>query len=70
MAREIVHDDDIARIEGWCELGFDVGLEDDAVHGCIDHPRGNEAVTFEAGNEGLRPPMTKRSFAVQTLAFQ
>jgi hypothetical protein len=28
MAGQVVEDDDVARPQGWCELGFDIGLEE------------------------------------------
>jgi hypothetical protein len=36
VCSQVVHDDDIAVLQGGCELGFDIELEDAPVHGLID----------------------------------
>lgn len=69
MAGEVVEDDDVAWLEGGRKLGFDIGLEDHAVHWGIDDPGGDEAVALEARHEGLRAPMAEGSLAVQPRAF-
>ena len=40
VGRQIVQDDDIAFVEGWCELLLDIGLEDAPVHRGIDDEGG------------------------------
>jgi hypothetical protein len=42
VGRQIVQDDDIAFVEGWCELLLDIGLEDAPVHRGIDGEGGGE----------------------------
>lgn len=69
MAGEVVEDDDVAWLEGGCELGFDIGLEDHPVHWGINDPGGDGAVALEARHEGLRAPMAEGSLAVQPRAF-
>lgn len=69
MAGEVVEDDDVAWLEGGRKLGFDIGLEDHAVHWSINDPGGDEAVALEARHEGLRAPMAEGSLAVQPRAF-
>lgn len=42
MCRQIVHDDDVARHQGWNENLLHIGLERDAVHRTVeDHGRGH-----------------------------
>jgi len=69
VARQVVEDDDIARLENWQELGFDIGLEDRAVHRGIDDPGCDQAIASEARHEGLRPPVAKGSLGIQPLAL-
>jgi hypothetical protein len=45
VGRQIVQDDDIAFVEGWCELLLDIGLEDAPVHRGIDDEGGGAAVS-------------------------
>jgi hypothetical protein len=59
VAREIVHDDDIALPQRWRELGLHIGLKDRAVHGRIDDPRRNEAIAFEARHKCRVPRCPK-----------
>lgn len=33
--------------------GLDIGVEDLAVHGLVDHPRRGQAIATQSGNEGL-----------------
>ena len=68
MAGEIVEDDDVTRLQGGCELGFDIGLEDCAVHRRINDPGSDETVAPEPGHEGLRAPVAEGGFAVQPAA--
>ena len=51
MGRQIVHDDDIAFVEGWCELLLDIGLEDAPVHRGIDEKGGGKLVAAQAGGK-------------------
>jgi hypothetical protein len=40
VGRQIIHDDDIAFVEGWCEFFLDVGLEDAPAHRGVDDEGG------------------------------
>ena len=51
VAAEIVHDDDIAGLERRNEHPLHIGVEDDAVHGCVDHERCGDTVMAQAGDE-------------------
>jgi len=67
---EIIENDHIAGPECWCQLRFDIGVEDRTVDWRIDDPGCNEAVTFEACHKCLRPPAAKWGWAVQPSTFQ
>lgn len=70
VGRQIIHDDDIAFVESWCELFLDIGLEDRPVHRGIDDEGGGELAAAQAGDEGLGHPMPERRLAAETLAPQ
>lgn len=57
VAREIVEDHDVGRLEKRDELGFDPGLEAFAVDGAIKHPGRIDAASPEPGHEGERLPV-------------
>jgi len=65
VAGQVVEDHHVARLQGRCQLGLDVGVEDLAVHGLIDHPRRDEAIAAQAGDEGLRRPVSERRPGLQ-----
>ena len=65
LAGQVVEDHHVARLQGRCQLGLDVGVEDLAVHGLIDHPRRDEAIAAQAGDEGLRRPVSERRPGLQ-----
>lgn len=54
---EIVENDDIAWLQGFDELGFDVGLESLAVDRPVEHPWRLDAIVPQGGNEGHGLPM-------------
>ena len=58
MSLQVVHDNDIAAIEGWCEALLDVRQENGAVHRFIDHEWGNDPVVAQAGDKGDCFPMS------------
>jgi hypothetical protein len=70
MGGQIIEDDHIARLEDGRELGFNIGVEDHAVHRRVDHPWSNKAIAFEACDQGLGAPMAEGSLGKQPLAFQ
>lgn len=57
---EVVEDDDVAAREGGGELGLDPGVEGGAVDRPVEHPRGDEAVMAQAGDEGLAVGVAER----------
>ena len=44
VAAEVVEDDNVTRLKRGGELGLDVGVEDLAIHGLVDHPRRGQAI--------------------------
>ena len=67
---EIVHDDDVAGLQGWGEHLLDVGAEALAVDGTIEHARRSDAITSQRRDEGQCAPMAMRNLVTQTLATQ
>jgi hypothetical protein len=65
---QIVHDDDIAFVEGWGELFLDVSFEDAPVHWGVDDEGCREPVAAQAGDECLGHPMPEGRLCVQPLA--
>ena len=68
MGRDIVHDDDVAGVQGGRETLFDIGEEGLAVHRCFDHEGSNQLVMAQACDEGDRLPMSMRRVIDQSLA--
>ena len=64
MGCQIVEDDHIALLQNGGKLGFNIGVEDDAVHWCVDHPRCNKTSAFEASDQGLGAPVAKGCLGV------
>lgn len=69
MAGEVVEDDDVAWLEGGRELGFDIGLEDHAVHWGINNPEGDEAFALKARHEGLCAQWPKGALLFNRVPF-
>ena len=65
VAGEVVEDHHVARLQRWGELGLDIGVEDLAVHGLIDHPRRGQAIAPQSGDEGLCRPVPERRIGLQ-----
>jgi hypothetical protein len=57
---QVVQDDDIARLEGRRQLGFDVSVEDAPIHRRVDAEWRGERAAAQAGDESLRLPMSER----------
>ena len=68
MAGEVVEHDDIAGVEGWCQLGLYVALESEPVDWSVKQPGGCQTITSETGNEGLGVPVAERRCCPQALA--
>jgi hypothetical protein len=62
MGRQIVQDDDVARLEGRSQLSLDVCFENAPVHRRANDEGGSQGVTSQAGDEGLCLPMSERGF--------
>lgn len=60
MARQVVENDDIARLEYRDKLGFNPGLEAFTVERPIEHPRGINAIEPKPSHEGQRLPVSMR----------
>jgi hypothetical protein len=58
VAGQIVHDDNVARAQGWGEDLLNVAAEDVTVHGAIEHVRGGDAGGAQAGHKGGGFPVT------------
>lgn len=69
MATEIVHDDDVAGLEGGHELLRDIGGEAAAVDGPVEDSRGGQAVATQGAEEGQRAPVAVRGEGSEPLAF-
>ena len=67
MTAEIVHDDNVARLERRDEELLDIGLEAFAVDGPIKNARGIDPVVPQGGNECKRSPMPMRRVPAQAL---
>jgi hypothetical protein len=59
-AGQVVQDDDIARLKGRRQLGFDVSLEDAPIHRRVDDEWRAERAAAQGGDESLRLPMSER----------
>ena len=68
MSWKIIHDDDVAATEGWCEALFDVREEDGAVHRSINHEGSDNPVVAQAGDESDCFPMSMRNRCDQPLS--
>ncbi len=60
MAAEIIHDHDVARLENWNELLFDISSEAFAVDRSVEDAGSDEAVRAQGAEKGQRPPMAVR----------
>ncbi len=70
MASEVVHDDDVAGLEGRHELLLDIGEEADAVDRPVEDKGRGELVTAQRREEGHGLPVAMGRVAVQTPALR
>jgi len=63
MRAEIVHDDDVARLERWHQHLLDIGTEALTVDWPVDDARRGDAVVPECGEECHRPPVAVRDLS-------
>ena len=68
MGSDVVHDDDVAGMQGGHETLFDIGEEGLAVHRSFDNERSNQLVMAQACDEGDRLPMSMGRVIDQSLA--
>jgi len=68
VTAEIIHDDDVAGLEGRDEDLLDIGEETRAIDRPIEHAGGGNPVVTQAGEEGHRPPVPVRNLAEQSCA--
>jgi hypothetical protein len=68
VSAKIVHDDDIATIEGRNQTLLDIRDESQSVHWPIDHEGRNHPIISQAGYEGDGFPMPVRRVANQSCA--
>ena len=69
VATEVVHHDHIAGSEGGGQNPFDIGSEDVAVHGTVEHPRRIDAVMAQGRDERGGVPVPEGSRPGQAFAF-
>jgi hypothetical protein len=69
VAGEVVHDDDIARREGWDEALLDIIEEAVAVDRLVHDARCVDPVAAQGGKEGHGFPVAIRCFGVEPLAL-
>ena len=69
MAAEIVHDDDVARLELRDENLLNIGAEAFAVDWTVEQARCGETVASQGAEESQRPPVAMRREAPHPLAF-
>jgi hypothetical protein len=70
VSSQIIEDDDITPLEDGGELGFNISIEDHAVHRRIDDPWSDKAIALQACDQGLCAPVAKGSLGKQPLTFQ
>ena len=68
MARQIVHDDDVARPQVWNEDLVDIGLESVAVDRPVQHPRRDHAARREGGDKSRGLPVAMGHADAQAFA--
>ena len=68
MAAEIVHDDDVARLQGRDEELLDIGEEAATVDRAIDDARRIDAIGAERGEKGQCAPMAVRHLGNEAFA--
>jgi hypothetical protein len=70
VGAEIVHDDDVAWLQDWHELLFDISAETPAIDRSIKYAWCGEPVAAQRPKEGQRAPVAVRCEAAQALALR
>jgi hypothetical protein len=65
MSGQVVENHNVAFGKGGRELGLNPDIENLPVHRLIDLKRRSKAIAAQAGDEGLRLPMTEWGLALQ-----
>ncbi len=68
MGGKIVHDDDVARRQGWDQTVFEIGAEDQPVHRSIDDKGRSDRIAAQTGDKSGDLPMPVRHAADEPLA--
>lgn len=68
VAVEIVHDDDIARLEGGNQNLLDIGFEAQPVDRPIEDKGSGDAITAQRREKGQRLPVAVRQLGIQRFA--
>jgi len=69
MDVKVVPDDNITLAQSWNQLGFQIGFKCLCIDRSINHPRRNQTVTSQRGDEGLSVPFAKGRIGNQSLAL-
>ena len=69
VAAEIVHDDDVSRLQRRNELLFDIGLEASAIDRPVEDTGRNKSVAAQCPDKSQRAPMAVRGKADQAFAL-
>ena len=59
VGRKIVENDVVGQLKGRRELGFDIGIKDQAVHWPVDDPGRGQSSAAQSGDKGFVFPMAK-----------
>jgi hypothetical protein len=65
---KVVEDHNVPGRQAGCQLGFDVSVEDRAVHGPIDHPWRDQLIATQPRDERLTAPVTEGRIGQQSAA--
>jgi len=68
MGGQVIHDDDIAWLEGWHQDLLDISEEGGGVHGAIEHHGCCHAFQAERADKGCGLPMAVRDWRATALA--
>ena len=63
--REVVEDDDVARVQGGDQHLFDIREETHVIEGAIEHGRGPQPLEAEGGHDRVRLPVAARRVIVE-----
>jgi hypothetical protein len=67
---EVVHDDDVAGLEGWHRLLVHIGAKRFAIDGAVEHTWRGEPIAAQRAQKGECPPAAMGREAVQALPLR